>query len=55
MAPKWVDWVRRPCRVGGPQNSRLADTIINGPQMGKLATEPLPSGASPMLQSGGHI
>ena len=55
MAPKWADWVRRPYRVGGPQNSRLGDTVISGPQMGKLATEPLPSGVSPMLQSGGHI
>ena len=39
---------------GGPHCFRAGDTIKSGPQVGGLATSPLGSGGSPMLQSGGQ-
>ena len=43
-----------PCRLGGPKCFKAMDKIKSGPQVGRLATSPLPSGASPMLRSGGQ-
>ena len=44
-AHKCVDWLHNPCRtVGGPQCFRARDKISSGPQVGRLATKPLPCG-----------
>ena len=54
VAPKWANWLPHPCRIGGPQRCRAGGKIRSGPEVGKLATSPLPyRGASP-LQSGGQ-
>ena len=53
MAHKWANWLRHPCRRGDPHRCRAGGKIRNGPQMGKVATSPLPSRGSPTLQSGG--
>ena len=39
---------------GGPQRFRAGDKIRSGPQVGLVATSPLPSGGSPTLQSAGQ-
>ena len=54
MAHKWVRWLNNPCRLGGPICFRAGERISRGPQAGLVATEPLPSGGSPMLQSAGQ-
>ena len=41
-----------PCRLGGTQCFRAGDKIRNVPQIGPLATQPLPSWGYPKLQSG---
>ena len=51
--PMWVDWLHHPCRRGLPQCFNSGDQIKSGPQLGGLATSPLPSGASPSLHIGG--
>ena len=53
-AHKWAKWLRRPCRLGDPQCCRAGEKIRSGPQVGKVATSPLPSRGSPPLQSGGQ-
>ena len=54
MAHKWARWLHNPCRPGGPYRFRAGGKIRSGPQVGKVATLPLPSRGSPMLQSGGQ-
>ena len=54
MAHKWAHWLHHPCHLGGPQRFKAGDEISNGPQVGRLATSPLPSWGSPTLQSGGQ-
>ena len=54
VAHKWAKWLRRPCRLGDPHRCRAGGKIINGPQVGKVATSPLPSRGSPPLPSGGQ-
>ena len=54
VAHLWAKWLRRPCRLGDPHRCRARGKIINGPQVGKVATSPLPSRGSPPLQSGGQ-
>ena len=54
MAHKWAKWVRHPCRLGDPHRLRVSGKIRIGPQVGKVATSPLPSRGSPPLQSGGE-
>ena len=44
VAQKWVGWLHNPCCLGGPQRFRAVDKIRSGPQVGRLATSPLPSG-----------
>ena len=54
VAHKWTKWLRHPCRLGDPHRLRAGVKIRSGPQVGKVATSPLPSRGSPPLQSGGQ-
>ena len=53
VAHLWAKWLRHPCRLGDPHCCRAGGEIKSGPQVGKVATSPLPSRGSPPLQSGG--
>ena len=53
MAHKWAKWLPHPCRIGDPHRFRAGGKIRSGPQVGKVATSPLPYRGSPPLQSGG--
>ena len=52
VAHKWAKWLPHPCRIGEPHRCRAGGKIRSGPQVGKVATSPLPYGGSPPLQSG---
>ena len=54
VAHKWARWLHHPYRLGDPHRFRAGGKIRSGPQMGKLATSPLPPRGSPPLQSGGQ-
>ena len=54
VAHKWAKWLPRPCRIGDPHRFRAGGKIRSGPQVGKMATSPLPYRGSPPLQSGGQ-
>ena len=54
VAHKWAKWLRHPCHVGDPHRFRAGGKIRSGPQVGKMATSPLPYRGSPPLQSGGQ-
>ena len=54
VAHKWAVWLPHPCRIGDPHLCRARGKIRSGPQVGKMATSPLPSRGSPPLQSGGQ-
>ena len=54
VAHKWARWLHNPCRLGGLPALRTGGRIRSGPQMGKVATWPLPHRGSPPLQSGGQ-
>ena len=54
VAHKWAKWLRHPCCLGDPHRFRAGGKIKSGPQVGKVATSPLPSRGSPLLQSGGQ-
>ena len=54
VAHKWANWLPHPCRIGEPLRCRAGGRIRSGPQVGKLATSPLPYRGSPPLQSGGQ-
>ena len=49
VAHNCADWLRHPCRVGGPQCFIVCTKISSGPQVGALAMPPLPFQWSPML------
>ena len=53
-AHKWANWLPHPCRIGEPHRFRAGGKIRIGPQVGKLATSPLPYRGSAPLQSGGQ-
>ena len=53
LAHKWARWLHHPCRLGVPTASKRGDRIRSGPQVGKVATSPLPPRGFPPLQSGG--
>ena len=53
VAHLWAKWLRHPCRLGDPHRCRAGGEIRSGPQVGKVATSPLPSRGSPPLQGGG--
>ena len=54
VAHKRANWLPHPCRIGDPHRFRAEGKIRSGPQVGKLATSPLPYRESPLLQSGGQ-
>ena len=54
VAHKWANWLPHPCRIGEPHRLRAGGKIRSGPQVGKLATSPLPYRGSPPPQSGGQ-
>ena len=54
VAHKWAKWLPHPCRIGDPHRFRAGGKIRSGPQVGKVATSPLPPRGSPPLQSGGQ-
>ena len=54
VAHLWANWLPHPCRIGVPHRCRAGGKIRSGPQVGKLATSPLPYRGSPPLQSGGQ-
>ena len=54
VAHKWAKWLPHPCRIGDPHRFRAGGKIRSGPQVGKMATSPLPYRGSPSLQSGGQ-
>ena len=54
VAHKWARWLHNPCHLGAPHRFRAGGTIRCGPQVGKVATSPLPPRGSPPLQSGGQ-
>ena len=54
VAHKWAKWLPHPCRIGDPHRCRAGGRIRSGPQVGKLATSPLPYRGAPPLQSGGQ-
>ena len=51
QAHKWVHWLGHPCHLGVPRALRVGDKFGSGP---KVATLPLPSTGSPMLQATGQ-
>ena len=53
VAHLWAKWVPHPCRLGDPHRYKAGGKIRSGPQVGKVATSPLPSRGSPRRQSGG--
>ena len=54
VAHKWANWLPHPCRIQDPRRFRAGGKIRSGPQVGKVATSPLPYRGSPPLQSGGQ-
>ena len=54
VAHKWAKWLPHPCRIGEPHRCRAGDRIRSGPQVGEVATSPLPYRGAPPLQSGGQ-
>ena len=54
VAHKWAKWLHHPCRLGDPHRFRAGRKIRSGPQVGTVATSPLPSRGSPPLQRGGQ-
>ena len=54
VAHKWAKWLPHPCRIGDPHRCRAGGKIRSGPQVGKVATSPLPYRGSAQLQSGGQ-
>ena len=54
LAHKWAQWLPQPCRIGDPNRCRAGGKIRSGPQVGKLATSPLPYRGAPPLENGGQ-
>ena len=55
VAHKWARWLHNLCRLGDPHRFRAGGKIRSGPQVGKVATSPLPPGGTPPLPSGGRF
>ena len=49
VAHKWARWLHNSCRLGAPHRFRAGGRVRSGPQLGKVATQPLPPGSSPLL------
>ena len=54
VARTWGGWLHNPCRLGGPQHFRAGDRIRGGPQVGRVATQPLPPGDPHRFTTGGQ-
>ena len=54
VAHKWARLLHHPCRLGYPRRFKAGGKIRSGPQVGKVATSPLPPRGSPPLQRGGQ-
>ena len=54
VAHKWAKWLPHPGRIGEPHRFRAGGKIRSGPQVGEMATSPLPYRGAPTLQSGGQ-
>ena len=54
VAQKWARWLRNPWCLGDPHRLRAGGKIRSGPQVGNVATSPLPPRGSPPLKSGGQ-
>ena len=54
VAHLWAKWLRHPCRLGDRQRCTAGGNIRSCPLVGNVATSPLPSRASPPLQTGGQ-
>ena len=54
VAHLWARWLRHPYRLGDPHRFRAGGEIRSGPLVGNVATSPLPSRGSPLLQNGGQ-
>ena len=54
VAYKWARWLRHPYRLGDPLRFSAGGRIRSGPQMGKVATSPLPPRGTPPLERGGQ-
>ena len=50
VAHEWANWLPHPCRIGDPDRFRAGGKIRSGPQVGEMATSPLPYRGSPPLQ-----
>ena len=55
VAHKWADWLCHPCRLEGAQLFSAGDKMSSGPQVGGLATSPMPSGGAQRLNAGDKI
>ena len=55
VALTWPRWLRNLCRLGGPHRFSAGGTITSGPQVGKVATKPLPPRGPHPLRVGGII
>ena len=53
VAHLWAKWLCHRCFLGEPHRFRAGGKIRSGPLVGKVATSPLPSRGSPLLQTGG--
>ena len=54
VAHTWARWLHHPYRLGDSHGFKAGGKIRSGPQMGNMATSPLPPRGSPRLQSGGQ-
>ena len=49
VAHKWARWLHHPCSLMDPRRFRAGGKIRSGPQVGKVATSPLPPRRGPTL------
>ena len=53
VAHKWARWPHNPCRLWGPHRFSAGGKINGGPQVGKLATLPVPPWGVPTASEQG--
>ena len=53
VAHKWARWLNNPCHLGGPHRFRAGGRFISGPQVGKVAKQPLPPWGVPTASERG--
>ena len=54
VAHLWARWLPHPCRLGDSLRFRAGGRIRSGPQVGKVASSPLPYWGAPPLTRGGQ-